>query len=169
MFTVLWVFIAAAFGIMLFVSISPNIPQELSFLRTTPESVAGFKPVNGWTVIKEGTSVEVRKSFKTPSLVTVGFLCSNTGLAARVQVTFRILAVESVGVSINGANFQGWSRGASKNILPPDAKAFARYVASQQAPVKLHIQAGDKRFDKMVEFDPSGLNAMLAQLPPICQ
>ena len=40
MHTVFWVFIAVAFGLLLFTSVQDKIPDELSFLRADADKVA---------------------------------------------------------------------------------------------------------------------------------
>lgn len=164
--TVLWVFFALAFGLMLFVSLQDEIPQELTALKTQPDQAQGYTSYEGWRAVVQGDTVEVRKRFEKPVTVFVGFLCTPKGLDARLELTARVPPVENLMVGVAKEQPQAWERGTGKNIFPPAPKLFAQQLISRAGDVKVTIQAGN--FNKEVLIDSRGLREMLSQLPAHC-
>lgn len=165
--TVLWVFIALAFGLMLFVSLQDDIPQELSALKTQPDQAQNYTAYEGWRAVVQGQTVEMRKRFDKPTTALVAFLCTPKGLDARMELTARVPPVENLWVWVNKEQPQAWERGAGKNIFPPAPKLFAQQLTAQVGTIKVTIQAG--KFNKEILVDTRGLREMLAQLPPQCR
>lgn len=139
----LWIFLAGAFGLMLFVSIQDEIPKELEFLRAGPPPVyaedAALKKttvqLEGWTVSHVGQVYEATKrmsgeivangtSYDVP---TVGLLCNAGVLDARVDTRMTTTGTKTTKV-LMGDKPSNWPKGTGNNVFPVDAKAFLEHV-----------------------------------------
>lgn len=188
--TVLWVFIAIAFGLMLFTSLQEKLPEELSFLKSTPGAEVTAAPAGaasgatvaartfnyeGWLVRQSGATVELVKglsgkleangdSFDTPQ---VGILCSQGKLDLRVDTRLATTGTASTPVSL-GASTQAWQKGTGRNIFPPNPVDTVRALAASSGPVTMTLSFVDLG-KRSVALDPAGLKALVDQLPATCR
>ncbi len=189
--TVLWIFIAIAFGLMLFTSLQEKLPDELSFLKSSPSieaapasngaaaasaaTAARAFSYEGWAVRQSGSTVELVKgfsgklessgdSFDTPSL---GILCNQGGLDLRVDTRLATTGTASTPVTL-GATSEAWQKGTGRNIFPPSPVATVRALVAAAGPVTMTLSFVDLG-KRSVTLDPTGLKALVDQLPAGCR
>jgi len=162
---VLWIFLALAFGLMLFVGLQENLPEELEVLRGEPVA-EGYKAVNGWEPRQEKGYIEVKRKFFAPDVMVVGVLCTPQGLDLRIEPDRRIPPVATATVFLGNAAAQEWQRTAGSNLLPPDPRAVLRYALAQPQVQRITVKVGGNQRDTDVDF--RGLADVIAQLPAHC-
>ncbi|MCC5610897.1 hypothetical protein LC612_30150 [Nostoc sp. CHAB 5834] len=175
----LWIFIAVALGLMLFASIQDSLPDELSFLKgeevaTAPGGADGTRSIyEGWQVRQVGDTVELVKGFRGRLEINgvqhdapeIGILCSKGKLDLRIDT--RIPVTAPVTVAINEVE-SSWTKGSGNNILPSDPYDIMKQLsyAGANAKFTLNYKNGGP---KTVNLVPTGLSALVAQLPPTCR
>lgn len=188
MHTILWVFIAAAFGLLLFTGMQDKLPDELSFLKSSPsiESLGQSDPgstrssftYKGWKVRQEGPTIELTRSFtgtleannRSYDLPEFGVLCNDGKLDARIDTRAATTGTTDtpVTVSLGGAGKQQWSKGTGMNVFPPSAKTFVFTAAKALEPLEVTFSFTELGNQK-VKLDTTGLAQLLAQLPKGCK
>lgn len=143
--TILWIFIAVAFGLMLFVSIQGEIPDEISFLKADPAHSAtpvlkdGSYSIDNVVVRVggQGAIVEVTAPFDTPLMSngaavgtpSLSLLCNAGALDVKVDTALATTGVNSSKVKFNGYS-NSWQKGEGFAIFPPNPdqiKGFVKY------------------------------------------
>lgn len=188
MMAVLWIAIAAAFGLLMFTSLQDSLPDELSILKNKGGSASiqklgatttGAERKNfnylGWTVRQEGPTVELTKKlngtieaggtvYDNPE---IGFLCHLGKLDVRIDTRNAVTGVKTTPLSVSNGAQQNWSKGTGMNIFPDNPQAFAADMAKALKPVEFKfsfVELGAQT----VKLNGEGLFALLKQLPPGC-
>lgn len=187
MMKVLWVFIAFAFGLMLFVSIQDKLPDELSFLKGTPGAVtvpAASSPgaagaaktgvVEGWTLHQQGSAIEATRRFSgelavsgtTYDVPEIGVLCNNGKLDARIDSRLGTTGVKTTRVVVDGEASE-WDKGHGSNVFPRDAVAFVHSLLKRDsaAVTVSYVELGAQTSS----LDTRGLKKVLELFPAGCQ
>ena len=170
MATAIFVFIAIAFGLMLFASLQDKIPDELAFLKDkpVPKTVAGAKvqQYKGWTIAETSSAVEISR-YAESNKVLVGVLCHDNTLEARVEAADVTTGTTSSEVSINGLPSQQWAKGSGNNLFPGSA---ADLVSSMLQAPTLVVQISYKTTGlQKATFATDGLKELIGQLPAGCR
>jgi hypothetical protein len=182
MMTVIMVFIAISFGLLLFSSLQDKIPDELSFLRAGPGSATKIIPgakvqeYKGWKITQVGTALEVTKEFNGPLMVegisrsapTIGILCNDNKLDARIQSHEQTTGVKSTNVSLNGGLVEEWQKGASTNLFPLDTSAFVRNVLNSRNQFQLTLSYKILGAQTSV-LEVAGLPEIMQRFPANCR
>lgn len=191
MHAVLWIFIAIAFGLMLFVSIQEELPPELAFLKAEPSGVStgpstagvntGAKGgtrtfvYEGWTVRQTGATIEIAKPlsgrmevngnvFDNPEL---GILCHGGKLDLRIDTRLATTGTQSTPLAFNGTTAT-WAKGAGRNVFPPNPPQLVEGMLKSTQPFDVTLSFVDLGKQKL-QFNPAGLEALHRQLPRSCQ
>lgn len=191
MHAILWIFIAIAFGLMLFVSVQEELPPELAFLKAEPSGVSTEPAANstgsasksstrtftyeGWTVRQTGATIEIVKPlqgrmelngnvFDNPEL---GILCHAGKLDLRIDSRLATTGTQTTPVTFNGAG-ASWAKGASRNVFPPNPPQLVGMMLKQGQPFEVTLSFVDLGKQKL-QFNPAGLAALHRQLPASCQ
>ena len=191
MHAILWIFIAVAFGLMLFVSIQEELPAELAFLKaeasgvstgpTSPSAGAVAKSntrtftYEGWSVRQTGATIEIVKPllgrmelngnvFDNPEL---GILCHAGKLDLRIDSRLATTGTQTTPVTFNGVSAT-WAKGASRNIFPPNPPQLVGMMLKQGQPFEVTLSFVDLGKQKL-QLNPAGLAALHRQLPASCQ
>ncbi len=186
---VLWIFIAMAFGLMLFVSIQDELPPELEFLKqSSPASERGTTTgaaqqnsastktfaYEGWSVRQTGATIEMVKplegkleisgtQFDNPEL---GILCHAGKLDLRIDTRLAVNGTKTTQVSLGGET-SSWSKGTGRNIFPESPRQQLALLAGGR-PVEVVISFVDLGKQRL-RLDPRGLAQLQAQLPASCR
>jgi hypothetical protein len=188
MHTIIWVFIAAAFGLMLFTGLQDNLPDELSFLKSStgieslgqadPGSTRSNFTYKGWKVRQEGPTIEMTRSFsgnleannRSYDLPEFGILCNEGKLDARIDTRSATTGTANtpVTVSLGGAGRQMWVKGTGMNVFPPSVKSFVFTASKALEPIEFTLSYTELGNQK-VKLDTTGLAQILAQLPKGCK
>ncbi len=180
--TILWIFVALAFGLMLFVSLSEDIPDELGFLKAkvveTQPVPGGAKSVTqykGWTIKQGGGAAEFSRSLDgqiqgntvSGPAPEIGILCAAGKLDMRIDARRTTTGARTTPVELSGLGLLEWQKGTDRNVFPPDARAALGAVLSQAAPAVTlsYAEAGLQRFTLNIE----GLKPLVDQLPASCR
>jgi hypothetical protein len=181
--TILWVFLAFAAGLMLFVSIQDDIPDELSFLKnksgvvqhnstTVAPTVTQY---GGWTVRQAGAVVEMTRrlsgrievngtAYDTPE---IGILCNNGMLDLRLDTRMPTTGTRTTPVGISGLSVAEWDKSATKNIFPKEPRPVLQALLSQKSVAVTVSYASLGRFT--TQLDTSELPQLVASLPQNCR
>ncbi|MNR71680.1 hypothetical protein D3C71_23120 [compost metagenome] len=183
MLAFLFIFLALAFGLMAFVSMQDDIPEELGFLKSAASSVTqpkGHPPpsaltrLEGWTIVQSGPVIEATRQFSGEIVVkgvrydvpTLGVLCNAGKLDARIEARHQLAAGEPLQVSLDGAQ-QTWARGGGTNVFPPAPVEFVRYLSGKP---KVSVSLPFADFGRQtVTVDTSLLKDVLRALPASCR
>lgn len=184
MMTVLFVFIAIAFGLLLFSSLQDKIPDELSFLRASPtvSSLGAVAPgakvtqYKGWQVSQIGTTIEALKAFNGPLTANggtytapiIGILCNNNSLDVRVESTEPTTGSKGSSVIVAGAPEQTWARGVGTNLFPPDPSALLRTLITAPRGVTLTLSYRNLGAQSSL-LDTTGLSELVERFPANCR
>jgi hypothetical protein len=179
---VLWIFLAFAFGIMLFVSIQDKLPNELGFLKSDGTTAAVIPAASqpkvsslaGWTVRQQGTALEAMRRFAgdlkvggTPyDVPELGILCNAGKLDARIDSRLSTTGARTTRVLIDG-QAQQWDKGQGANLFPGSAVDFVRYLESR-ASVNVTLSYVDLGNQTTV-LETKDLSRLMAAFPPSCQ
>ncbi len=176
---ILWIFVALAFGLMLFVSISDDIPDELGFLKAkVVETQPGAKSTTqykGWTIKQGGGAAEFSRQLDgqiqgntvTGPAPEIGILCAAGKLDMRIDARKLTTGVRTTAVELSGLGRLEWQKGTDRNVFPPDARAALGAILSQPtSTVTLsYVEAGLQRFT----LNTDGLKPLVDQLPASCK
>ena len=188
MHAVLWIFIAAAMGLMLFSTLQENLPDELSFLKTTsvetsppeadPSLVAktGITTLEKWTMRRAGDTIELVQrmsgQIEAGGVVydnpEIGILCHKGRLDVRIDARHATTGTRTTPVEVKPGSSMVWTKGTAKNVFPADPKSLVSTLAKSTGPVKFsfsYIELGNQT----VELAPKGLKALLGTLPTTCR
>lgn len=180
--TILWIFIALAFGLMLFVSLSDDIPEELGFLKAkvveTQPGAPGAKSVTtykGWTIKQGGGAAEFSRALDgqiqantvSGPAPEIGILCAAGKLDMRIDTRRVTTGNRTTPVELAGLGSIEWQKGADRNVFPPDARAALGAVMAQGTPsiTLSYVEAGLQRFT----LNTDGLKPLIEQLPAGCR
>lgn len=178
---VLWIFVALSLGLMLFLSLQEDIPEEVGFLKVKPalEQLPRYQKqkfdYKGWSVNQADYTVEMTKrmdgelklngsSFEGP---VIGVLCHEGALDMRIDARYALTGTTALTVKINGKP-QAWTRGADTNVFPKAPKALLKVLTESKDPVSFalsYVDFGEQTFT----VDVAGLKEMAPQLPPSCR
>lgn len=188
MHTALWVFIAAAIGLMLFATLQNDLPEELSFLKMPEDAVVvGAGPQRpgaavrvsqhqGWEIQQTGSTLSATKNFRGSLQVNgnvfdtpqVGLLCHNNVLSLRLDTRLATTGTARTPIVI-GAAESAWDKGAAgMNVLAPDSKKVLRALLSAQGPVRVGVSYRDLGV-QFSELDPVGLADISAAMTEGCR
>ncbi|KWU17849.1 hypothetical protein [Burkholderia cenocepacia] len=180
---VLWIFIAFAFGIMLFVSIQDKLPPELAILKNDGAVPAATVPASGqvkvqslagWTVRQQGTALEATRRFSGDLKVgsssydvpQLGILCNAGKLDARIDSRLPTTGARATRVVIDGQT-QQWDKGQGTNLFPSSAVDFVRYLESRER-VSITLSYLDLG-TQSTTLDTKDMRQLIAAFPPTCQ
>lgn len=175
---VLWIFIAIAFGLMLFSSIQDDIPEELSVLRddSVPVKVPkdGKKSTyEGWTIVQSPAGVELLKmtrptqNAKGGSSPYIGILCSGNAVSLRIDAKRQLDSASGLAVHFNGGA-TAWHPAQGANIVAGDPKGLIRFLVDSKDPVSVSLKFS-KGGLQTYSFNPKGLEPLYNQLPQGCR
>lgn len=180
--TVLWVFIALAFGVILFTGLQDDLPEELSFLKnksgvTTQGTVPLGTKVSsyqGWTIRQTSTAVELVKPLQAKIEVNgsayvnpeFGYLCNAGKLDMRIDTHSSTTGTRMTPVSVAGVGRQEWDKSKSANIFPKDPHALLKVLTSTPS-VEFTLSYAELGLQR-VTLDTQGLDALIKDLPPSC-
>jgi hypothetical protein len=159
--TVLWIFIALAFGFMLFVSLQPQMPEGLSWLKNMGADASeqyriadGAYEVEGWKIVKQGTAVELTKSFSSVSgdygkaLPLLGIMCSGSSITnIRIDPFLQLppgRRPDLAQVQVGGLSSQmNWYKTQGNNVVAsPGADLVGLLKSSAQVQFRIQYPAG---------------------------
>ena len=187
---ILWIFLAFAFGLILFFSIQDKIPDELYFLKNQgsarTSAASASEPgqrggeYEGWSVRQVGAVVEITKSLRKVGTEpksngvdishrnpTLGILCDNGRLDVRVDAAGPTTGRTQTAVGMSIQLQRDWDKGQGTNIFPKDPHALLRGLQTQ--PVVAfelsYIDAGAVK----VAVETKGLAELVQRLPATCQ
>ena len=179
---VLWVFLAFAFGIMLFVSIQDKLPNELSFLKndSTPAATqpAAAQPkvsnLAGWTVRQQGPALEATRRFSGELTVggtaydvpELGILCNAGKLDARIDTRMPTTGARVTRIALDG-HAQDWDKGGGTNIFPQSAADLVHYLAARPS-VSVTLSYKDLG-NQTTSLDTQAMRQLLAAFPASCR
>ena len=177
--TVLWIFIALAFGFMLFVSLQPKMPEGLSWLKNMGAQDSeqyriadGTYEVEGWRIVKQGNAVELTKGLKSVSgdygkvLPLLGVMCSGSPVTSMRIDPFQQLPAgrrsDVANVKVGGLSSQlNWYLTTSTNVMAtPAADAVALLKSSASVQFRIQYNSGPV----MVELDSSSFSKVAPYL-----
>lgn len=179
MLTILFVFVAFAFGIMLFTSIQEKIPEELAWLRSsnvyTNKDGSTRTSYNGWKITQAKDTVELYKDFKGPFQVNgttykapaIGILCHDNKLDLRLLTNEATTGVSSTEVFIGPVRQTQWAKGNSTNIFPADSYQTLKEIVKHEGLVDFQLSYRDLGLQK-VSLDTKGLKELVVQFPKGC-
>lgn len=178
---VLWIFVALSIGLMLFLSLQEDIPNEIGFLKVTPslEQLPRYQKqkfsYKGWDVNQADYTVEFTRKldgaltlngakFEAP---VMGVLCHEGALDMRVDARYSLTGSSAVFIKVNGKP-QPWLRGTDNNVFPKSPRTLLKLIAEGKEPVSItlsYVDFGEQTFT----VNPEGLREMVPQLPPSCR
>jgi len=188
MHTALWVFIAAAIGLMLFSTLQEDLPNELSFLKM-PENAVVVTPGGGatgpavrtslhqgWEVQQTGNTLSASRAFRgvlevngqvydTPQL---GVLCHEDKLSVRIDSRMATTGMAKTPVALGTAE-QDWDKGAAgMNVLAPNPSQVLALLLKAQEPVGVTLSY--RELGKQTAYvDTTGLQDIAAAMRPGCR
>lgn len=184
--TILWIFLAFAFGLILFFSIQDRIPDELSFLKgTEPEktfrtpdgSVMKVQEYQGWSIRSSQSTVElVKKMFGegtpdtrggVPAGQEIGILCNAGKLDMRLDVRGPTTGVRSTPVVVDGLGEMMFDKGTGTNIFPQDPLRLLQRLNRGDS-VRFVVEYS-VRGTVALTLDSKGLGELTQQLPASCR
>lgn len=188
MHAILWIFISVAFGLMLFTSVQDKLPDELSFLKSSPslETLGQDSPgdtrasftYEGWRVRQEGPTIELVRSFEGSlegnsrnfEAPEIGILCHDGKIDVRIDTRAATTGTGSTAVtaSVGGSGRQMWRKGPGTNIFPPSVKEFTLAISKSLRPLEVTLSFTELG-NQTVKLETTGLAPLLAQLPPGCR
>lgn len=185
--TFLWIFIALAFGLLLFTSVQDKVPEELSFLRANGGNVATLGEnqsgdvrrsfsYEGWSVRQEGPTIEFTKPFSgeidvngtrydTPVL---GILCHQGKLDVRVDTRMATTGTKTTQVTLSAGGRQTWAKGTDTNVFPSDPSGFVAGLAKAMRPLEMTVSYAELG-NHTVTVNGQGLLPLVQQLPQGCK
>lgn len=184
MSTILFAFIAIAFGLLLFFGIQGELPEELAFLKTneptqtvkkeTANGITTFK-YEGWTVRQSSEAIELTKpmargmeingsQYRAPE---VGILCAGGRLDLRIDTKYNTTGIKETPVTFGGFSVQPWDKSRTYNIFPKQAgPAISTLATNPRVDIQLSFaELGKQNF----VFEGLGLNALINSLPSGCR
>lgn len=188
---VIWIFVAIAFGLMLFVSIQEDLPPELAFLRAEPGTVPAPDELpnvlpkgasaphtftyEGWTVRQTGTTIELVKPLEGRmevngnvfDLPELGVLCHLGELDLRIDSRLPTTGTQTTPVQFQGVA-STWSKGVGRSIFPARPTDVVGAMLNNERPLEVVLSFVDLGKQKLT-FNPKGLAALYKQFPPGCQ
>lgn len=184
---VLWIFIALAFGFMLFTSIQDELPDELAVLKNkgtvtsvegSPASAPGGVTVTsyqGWTIRQAPGAEELVRTLtgeannisvkgKAPE---IGILCANGKLDLRIDTRMATTGTAKTDVVVAGASAFPWNKGTGSNVFPQDPHPVLNaLMRGTSASITLsYVDSGRQTF----QVDTAGLKALVNRWPSNCQ
>jgi hypothetical protein len=178
---VIWIFVALAFGLMAFVSIQDEVPDELAFLKSSGPAIEASaaeqlkeEQLEGWTIRQQGPVLEATRRASgdlvvngtTYDVPSFGLLCNAGAPDARVDSRMPTTGVKTTPVEVDGKEAQ-WLKGSDLNIFPPNPVEFTRYLASKPS-VSLTLSFRDLG-KQTVAFDTHQLKQLLRGFPQSCR
>jgi hypothetical protein len=171
---VLWIFIAFAFGLLLFTSIQDDLPDELGFLKSKQPAARNIEGAvtyqhEGWFIQQIGQTSEMSKPLRSPAPGVEGslfLLCHNGQWQARINLSVPTPGKSFSSIEIGGAA-ERWAKGADNNLISPNPQALASSFSQDGQPLSLTIptvSAGKVNF----EFHPKGFSDIVARLSLAC-
>lgn len=171
---ILWIFIALSFGIMLFVSIQPEIPDELSVLKGTPAKSAPSKLNDGMymvnnnvklTVVNSEDLVELSFPVETSELISnISLLCHKGELDAKVTTIAQTTGTTVTSVKVNSV-IEKWNKGNDSVIFPHSPAKFSRDLLRQD-PLELRLSQLDGIKEEKIDVSP--MTAAIKSVPTKC-
>lgn len=173
--TFLWIFIAFAFGILLFTSLQEKLPDELSFLKQS--AVVKTKDAAGWSVSQQGEAVELSYSMPNTtegsSPAILGILCYKGALDVRLNPQVATTGLEKTPVSVSGRGEELWEKGIDNpqsktfNTYPKQPIYFIKHILSNQ---KLNFTVSSiSQGLQSYSLDSTALSSLLNKFDNSCQ
>jgi hypothetical protein len=187
MHTALWVFLAAAIGIILFFSIQDQLPDELAFLRDAGQPTERIAPDGtriqvqthlGWEIRTSASAVEIASPLTRaaagapapglPSGQELGILCHGGRLDMRLDARSQTTGVRQTPVVVSGLGEIAFDKGTGTNIFPPHPQQLLRHLVQADDAVTFTVEYAAHGKAVLV-LRPRGLAELARQLPPSCQ
>lgn len=184
--TILWIFLAFVFGLILFFSIQDRLPKELSFLadsettqplRAPDGSVMTVQEHLGWSVRSSASTVELVKELRgestpgtrggIPSGLEIGILCNAGRLDMRLDVRGQTTGIQSTPVVVDGLGEMQFDKGVGSNIFPRDPRRLLQRL-HQGDSVRFVVEYAI-RGTIALTLETKGLAELTSQLPATCR
>lgn len=185
----LWIFLALAFGFMLFVSLQDHLPEELEFLKGGDQksfysielpAADGQYDIGGWSVSKQGSSYELKKQMAPtessqdfPKMPVVGLLCHQGAWDFRLDTKFNTTGVKKTKISFNESLGFNFERGLGTTVFPFNPKIVVEKFykinnIDNKMIVKIsYVDFGEKTFFLENTKEMSSIMHALSHLCPV--
>lgn len=182
--TALWVFIALAFGLLLFTSLQGDIPDELSWLRMEPAGStapaastpgAGSLTYEGWSVKYAPETLEIIKTVGQPVQAgntllqppELGILCHQGKLDIRLKTRNATTGIQTTPV-VFGDVEAAWEKGKANNSFPPNPQALLQDLQRATGPIRVVVSLKDHGNQQFV-LDTRGASELISRFPVACR
>lgn len=179
----IWIFLAIAMALMLFSSIQPDLPDELSFLKGTMEvdvvpeqpGLQQFKHL-GWLVQESPGVTSLTKAFQGPLVVNgtsyeapeLGVLCYQGTLNVRIDSKVATTGTKTSVVTFAGRK-ESWDKGAAgMNLLAPQPLESLKALVAEMPRGAASLSYRDLGAQH-VGVDTTGLSELVARMAPTCR
>ncbi|MDO8417791.1 MAG: hypothetical protein Q7S87_16445 [Agitococcus sp.] len=174
---ILWIFIAIAFGLMMFTNLQEKLPDELSYLKTTPTTQAQGSAPAGWSLTTQGDAIELTTTLESATAsgggALLGILCNKSSLDVRLDPHFVTTGVTTTPVVLSGQSEELWDKGAdvskvkTYNIYPHNPSYFLKQVMANSS-TQLQISAATTGVHTYL-VDGGMVTKAIQVLSPSCQ